>query len=284
MHIVTDTAEAQLFARELRFSLKRSDYWQDWCVLDLNVNPPLDWINQAKISTLLHSFLAEQDGSVLWLDGRLLVIYKGKETVNIEALQKNIQKNLEVGEVSANLLLISREAAEVAALLERVQSPYVEMKKEPVASYSTLKTLVPNIDELLHEWHEKKIGHEGRDKPLIMIVDDDPVTLKLVMRALSLKYEVVPAQNCAEAVAKHLQLMPDIIFLDIGLPDCSGLTLLKYMQQYDQGCHVVMFSGDDFLKTRVSAFAGGAKGFLGKPFNLKSFQNQIAQWFAGTKA
>jgi DNA-binding response OmpR family regulator len=44
-----------------------------------------------------------------------------------------------------------------------------------------------------------------------------------------------------------------------------------------------MFSADDFLKTRLKAHVGGAKGYLPKPFNLRSFQKYIAEWMASRK-
>jgi len=281
MHIFTDIAESRAFAKNMSESLSDVSYWANWYVLTLTVKPPLDWIKQAKVTTLLRAQLPEGDGSILWLDGALLLVCQDAAALNREELSASIQKTIGAETVQIDVLSVASETDKVKALLVQVQGDPKTVRKPPAASYQFLKSLVPNIEELLRGWH---IGHQdwsGRTKPHIMIVDDDPMTLRLVSRALARDYEVITAENGAEAIAKHLQLMPDIIFLDIGLPDCDGLTLLTYMQQYDQECRIVMFSADDFVKTRVRAFAGGAKGFLAKPFNLRAFQNQIAEWFKG---
>jgi len=281
MHIITDLLEARAFAKNMSQSLDDVAYWQKWYILSLSTQPRLDWIKQAKATALLRAMLPDGDGSILWLDGSLLVVFQEADTCDCDKLAKNLRKAAGVDDVTSTLLNVADEPEKVKTLLGEAQGNAWQMRKPPAASYQFLKSLVPNIEALLRGWHEQRPKHEGRDKPHIMIVDDDPMTVRLVSRALAREYEVITAASGAEAIAKHLQLMPDIIFLDINLPDCDGLTLLDYMQQYDQDCRIVMFSADDFVRTRVQAFAAGAKGFLGKPFNLRAFQNQIAAWFAG---
>ena len=86
------------------------------------------------------------------------------------------------------------------------------------------------------------------------------------------------ASSAAEAIEKHLLLVPDIVFLDIGLPDADGFMVLNHIHHYDPDCMVVMFSGDSFLDNRVRALSAGAGGFLPKPFNRDSFVHYIEDW------
>lgn len=283
MHIITDIMEARAFAKNMAQSLSDVAYWQNWYLLDVSAKPDLDWIKQAKVTTLIRSKMGEGDGSVLWLDGALLIVFQNEGPPDTAPFKDSLEKTLAPQTLDMTLLNIVGDVEKVRDLLAKRQGTTGIIKEPPPASYRFLKTLVPDIEGLLRNWHNEKKIREGREKPVIMIVDDDPMTVKLVSRALAREYEVISAENGAEAIAKHLQQMPDIIFLDIGLPDCDGLTLLNYMQQYDQECRIVMFSADDFLKTRVRAFAGGAKGYLPKPFNLQAFQKQIAEWFSSEK-
>ncbi len=283
MHIITDIMEARAFAKNMAQSLADLVYWRNWYALDISSKPEMDWIKQAKVTTLLRSKMPEGDGSILWLEGGILVVFQSEEALDPASLKETLEKAVGLQALQITVLSIVGDNDKVKELLVRRQGSSGLVKEAPPASYKFLKSLVPDIEGLLRNWHNEKKVREGREKPVIMIVDDDPMTVKLVSRALSREYEVVMAESGAEAIAKHLQQMPDIIFLDIGLPDCDGLTLLNYMQQYDQECRIVMFSADDFLKTRVRAFAGGAKGYLPKPFNLQAFQRQIAEWFSTEK-
>ncbi len=280
MHIMTDLQEAKTFVKNMDRSLGDAGHWADWHILEIATEPPLDWIKQAKVTALLRAQLPDDDGSILWLDRVLIAVFKATDRLNLDSLTGAVRKNLATEEVRIDFLSVVQDADKVKDALTRAQGRD-DVPDPPPASYSFLKTLVPNVEELLAGWHKEKKNREGREKPHVMVVDDDQMTLRMVCGALARDYNVIPARNGAEAIAKHLQMMPDIIFLDIGLPDCDGLTLLDYMQQYDPDCRIVMFSADDFLKTRVRAFVGGAKGFLGKPFNLRAFQRQIAEWFSG---
>lgn len=283
MQIITDVKESKNFVRNLGQSLGDSTYWKGWAALDVVAQPALDWIKQAKASALLRGCLPDTDGSILWLEKSLLVVFQPPTAFDPTAIQAKMAKALDLPDLKIRLIDIVGDAEGVNRLLQRLLHNEPGGPKPPPANYDFLKALVPNVEELLRQWHKERPSRKDREKPHIMVVDDDPMTLRLVGNTLERDYVVIRAQNGAEAIAKHLQLMPDIIFLDIGLPDCDGITLLNYMQQYDHECRIVMFSADDYLKTRVKAFAGGASGFLPKPFNLHAFQKHIGEWFTGKK-
>jgi CheY-like chemotaxis protein len=284
VQIITDLSEAKGFVKNMSQSMADRAYWEDWYAIDITATPPLDWIKQAKITALLRTRLPRSDSTVAWLERSILVIFKKGAGFATEGLLEELTEASRIPNLLAQLLCVAAEPEQMKQLFARLQWNDTSSLQIPVVNYRFLKALVPNVEDLLHDWHQDKHKREGREQPHIMIVDDDLMTLKIVGAALEKNYVVITAQNGAEALAKHLQLMPDIIFLDIGLPDCDGITLLNYMQQYDQDCRIVMFSADDFVKTRAKAFAGGAKGFLPKPFNLGSFQEHIAQWFSSKKA
>lgn len=80
--------------------------------------------------------------------------------------------------------------------------------------------------------------------------------------------------DCLSAAKRHLRAYrPSILIVDIGLPDGSGLDLIKDMQSFDHGIKVVLaISGDD--THREAALSAGAHGFLQKPIlSLSEFQD-----------
>lgn len=281
MQIITDLQESRLFVKNLAGSLNDLSYWNNWIALHITSQEGIDWIKQAKITALIRSMAdTDLDGTALWLDKSMLLVCPQGTAFDIPTFIDSLMKINGLTDIKTKIFSVTEDTEKLLFVLQRLQQGPTEKSALPPANYAFLKSIVPNVDNLLREWHQEKTKRAERTKPHIMIVDDDPMALRLVTKALEKDYVVIAARNGAEAITKHLQQMPDIIFLDIGLPDCDGLTLLNYMQQYDNDCRVVMFSADSFLKTRVQAFADGAKGFLPKPFTREGFQKQIAKWFA----
>ena len=106
--------------------------------------------------------------------------------------------------------------------------------------------------------------------PYILIVDDEPDIRNLVDEILADEgYEVGTAENAAAAREALREHRPDLILLDIWMPDIDGITLLK--EWVDGGglvCPVVMISGHGNVETAVEATRLGAYDFLEKPLSL----------------
>lgn len=110
----------------------------------------------------------------------------------------------------------------------------------------------------------------NKDYPKVLLVEDDPVTRWMVRNAL--KYEChFAAASCANgAFAMYTSYKPDVVFLDINLPDNNGYSVLQWIIHNDPGACVVMFSSNDNLDNIVDALQEGASGFIAKPFLKES--------------
>jgi len=102
----------------------------------------------------------------------------------------------------------------------------------------------------------------------ILVVDDEADIRGLVQDILSDEgYEVAVAANGAEARSLRSQFSPDLILLDIWMPDVDGITLLREWS-VPEGCPIVMMSGHGTVETAVEATRLGAVDFVEKPLSL----------------
>ena len=107
------------------------------------------------------------------------------------------------------------------------------------------------------------------NKTHILVVDDEPDIRQLLQEILEDEgYIVQVAENAAAARRLRLEEKPDLILLDIWMPDEDGITLLKDWLQDDGLCPVVMMSGHATVETAVEATRLGAYDFLEKPLSM----------------
>ncbi|HHB12056.1 MAG TPA: sigma-54-dependent Fis family transcriptional regulator [Chromatiales bacterium] len=101
----------------------------------------------------------------------------------------------------------------------------------------------------------------------ILVVDDEPDIREVVKDILEDEgYEVSTAANAAEARERRRQRKPDLILLDIWMPDLDGISLLKeWKEAGGLPCPVVIMSGHGTVETAVEATRLGAYDFIEKP-------------------
>ena len=106
--------------------------------------------------------------------------------------------------------------------------------------------------------------------PHILVVDDEADIRGLLKEILSEEgYEVDVAANGAQARASRARQIPDLVLLDIWMPDVDGITLLReWSAAAADGCPVVMMSGHSTVETAVEATRLGAFDFVEKPLSL----------------
>ncbi|MFW0777564.1 MAG: response regulator [Rickettsiales bacterium] len=103
-------------------------------------------------------------------------------------------------------------------------------------------------------------------KNVVMVADDDLFVRKVIISALSEVAEIVEVADGAEVLTAYKEHMPDVIFLDIHLPNVSGLDLVYDLSKADVGAYIIMLSADSSEDNVRNSRLKGAKGFLTKPF------------------
>lgn len=114
-----------------------------------------------------------------------------------------------------------------------------------------------------------------KDATKVLLVEDDPVTRWMVRNALKQECEFASAGTGNKAFSMYSSFQPDIVFLDINLPDKNGYEILEWIMRNDPGACVVMFSSNDNMDNITSAMEEGASGFIAKPFAKDSLLHYI---------
>lgn len=107
------------------------------------------------------------------------------------------------------------------------------------------------------------------DRPIVLIVEDNPDVALFLGHILEEKYQVVKAQNGTEGIDKAREIIPDIIVTDIMMPETSGIELCKMVRADELLNHIpiIIVTARSGASDRLEALAVGADAFLVKPFN-----------------
>ena len=118
----------------------------------------------------------------------------------------------------------------------------------------------------------------------ILIIDDDPLIRKTLSTHFSKDgYEVHMAENGREGLEKYGEHFPDMVILDIRLPDIDGLESLKRIKAKNKKALVIIITAYDDMKTTVEAIKSGAFEYLVKPLDFVEMDMTIDKAFQVSK-
>jgi two-component system KDP operon response regulator KdpE len=109
----------------------------------------------------------------------------------------------------------------------------------------------------------------------VLVVDDEPPIRKLLRMGLSAHgYQVIDAPN-GKVALELISQKPDLIILDLGLPDIQGLDLLRKMREQNEGVPIVVLSSRADEAAKVEALDFGADDYVTKPFGMNELLARI---------
>lgn len=114
-------------------------------------------------------------------------------------------------------------------------------------------------------------------KPRILIVDDSPTVLILEEMILRWRYEVLKATSGAQALRVAADKHPDLILLDIVMPDIDGLETCRLFRTLEptKATPIIMVTTRGETDVVEAAYAHGATDYVMKPFNQKELLEKI---------
>jgi DNA-binding NtrC family response regulator len=111
----------------------------------------------------------------------------------------------------------------------------------------------------------------------ILVVDDDVAIVTGLGALLSDDWDVKTAITGKEALAAFAESSPDVVLLDVNLPDFSGIELLHQFKMYSETTPVIMMSGIGNLDRVIETMKLGAETFLQKPFEYETLALTLEQ-------
>jgi two-component system, OmpR family, KDP operon response regulator KdpE len=102
----------------------------------------------------------------------------------------------------------------------------------------------------------------------VLAIDDDPAIRRLLKAAFDgTEYKLIEAENAAEGIDAVAKKRPDLILLDLGLPDVGGLQVIKTVRGWSS-TPIIIISGDGDEDQKVEALEAGADDYVVKPFGV----------------
>ncbi len=119
----------------------------------------------------------------------------------------------------------------------------------------------------------------------VLLVDDEPALTNLLKMALHYEgWQIEVAGDGKEAIAKYHEFGPDLLVLDIMLPDIDGLQILKMIRESEGYTPTLFLTARDSVLDRVNGLTAGADDYLTKPFSLEELVARLRGLLRRSKA
>ncbi|ORB84697.1 DNA-binding response regulator [Mycobacterium kansasii] len=104
----------------------------------------------------------------------------------------------------------------------------------------------------------------------VLVVDDEPVLAEMVSMALRYEgWDITTAQDGASAIAAARTARPDVVVLDVMLPDMSGLEVLHKLRRENPRLPVLLLTAKDAVEDRIAGLTAGGDDYVTKPFSIE---------------
>jgi signal transduction histidine kinase len=117
------------------------------------------------------------------------------------------------------------------------------------------------------KWSQRRLLMEISNK--ILIVDDDPVNVDIMMEILAAEYSCTAVYTGEEALKAEAAFKPDLILLDIMMPGIDGYEVCRQIRkkETDRFTKIILVSGKSMTEDRLKGYGAGADDYITKPFN-----------------
>jgi two-component system KDP operon response regulator KdpE len=116
---------------------------------------------------------------------------------------------------------------------------------------------------------------EGAGQPRVLIVDDEQPIRRFLRSALDTgEFALHFAENGREALGAVVAVRPDVVLLDLGLPDVDGVEVIRRIREWSQ-VPIIVLSAREREEEKVRALDAGADDYLTKPFGVGELQARI---------
>jgi len=117
----------------------------------------------------------------------------------------------------------------------------------------------------------------ARDRPSVLVADDEPDMLRFLKSQLNRHYNVIEAVDGQQAIEKAAQFIPEIILLDMMMPEKDGLQACREIRERTstQNIPIILLTARADEETKLASLSAGANDFLSKPFSTTELHVRV---------
>lgn len=271
----------QSFAHIMETVKKDPASWQHWNILYINVTR-----EQEENNLPAHAYLVNYAGhickhldAVAYLvdNNQLFILCRGTEQGELRMLGTDICEVLFTQHKISASHTLYEPSHDWRTIIERCPRPS-ELYRFEAPRDDEKGELHQTMDIMQDILQTNLIQRRMRDSMRILLVEDDPVARRIFSRCMEEGQHLITSDNARDAVTQYALHAPNIVFLDIGLPDFSGHSVLEAITAYDPNAYVVIFSGNSFIENIACALESGAHGFIEKPFRRDRLEHYLKRY------
>ncbi len=134
-----------------------------------------------------------------------------------------------------------------------------------------MEGMSPSARGSAHDAPVRATMRRADGKPIqVLVVDDEPVLAELVSMALRYEgWDIATAGDGAAALALARDNPPDVVVLDVMLPDMSGLDVLRSLRERQPGLPLLLLTAKDSVEDRIAGLTAGGDDYVTKPFSIE---------------
>jgi len=241
--------------------------------------------NPDEVLPLLKDLIRDSEGELYFCDdGDLIVTWRGRigETARliIKQFRENFTKELLPFEDKDIFTLYDPQiqGEELRLYLrKKIQiDSEIEIPSGETPSSGPRRPIKLELTEHQKSALQKSLGRRRiRQKNEVLIVEDQDFSRKLLSGLLSKTNQCFEAKNAYEAIHFFAEHAPDIIFLDIELPDQDGHNLASFFKSLDPRSFIIMVTGNNYTKDVQRAKENRVNGFIAKPYSKQMIFNSV---------
>jgi len=128
---------------------------------------------------------------------------------------------------------------------------------------------------------DQENGQQPTDRPAVLIIDDEKAYTKVMAMVLGeYGFDSFPANSAKDAWELLASITPDLVLLDVMMPEIDGITFLGELREHAELRALPVLVVTAYTETREKAVRAGASGFLKKPFSAQQLRDSIGEFLS----
>jgi two-component system chemotaxis response regulator CheY len=215
-------------------------------------------------------------------NGDVVVTWKGMQKTTLEDLCHRLYERYAptAAEKLHAYFDLQAQGEELRLLCKRgmAHTSAAEKKSVSMPPSSQSGQLLKFSDKQIALFRTAVLARKRRDKLEMLVVEDQAFSNRLLVNMLNQNHRTHAAVNAVQAMEYYCDHAPDIVFLDIELPDLDGHHLAAMIRSLDPQAYIVMVTGNNYAQDVLRAKENDVKGFIAKPYNKLKIDGSIEKF------